>query len=277
MSTRILRTDYGDVEYSLRGQGQPLLFVHGGHGNCQETLFHKGFDPHRFCLLTPSRPGYGNTPLGNNQSPFAAARLLAALLDELQLTQVIVIGISAGGLTALALAAGFPQHVSKLILLSALTQKWLTPRDLRYWQGKTLFAPAVETYTWALFNALYAGRPGPLARTLFAQLSTYRPLHVLDEEVQELQAMLRRQRSGRGFSNDLDQDLDEATLRQISCPTLVLHGRYDQQVSLEHPHHAQATIRGAILHLYENRWGHLLWLGPESRAPIAEALRFIQR
>jgi pimeloyl-ACP methyl ester carboxylesterase len=207
----------------------------------------------------------------------AAARLLAALLDELQLTQVVVIGISAGGLTALALAAGFPQKVSKLILLSALTQKWLTPRDLRYWQGKTLFAPGVETYTWALFNALYAGLPGPLARTMFAQLSTYRPIHVADDEVVELQAMLGRQRSGWGFRNDLDQDLDEATLRQICCPTLVLHGRYDQQVALEHPLHAQATIRGAILHLYENRWGHLLWLGRESQGPIADALRFIQR
>jgi hypothetical protein len=54
MSTRLLRTAYGDVEYSLRGQGQPLLFVHGGDGSCAETLFHQGFDPQHFCLLTPS-------------------------------------------------------------------------------------------------------------------------------------------------------------------------------------------------------------------------------
>jgi len=36
------------VEYSTIGNGKPILFLHGGHSNCRETLFHKGFDTRKF-------------------------------------------------------------------------------------------------------------------------------------------------------------------------------------------------------------------------------------
>ncbi|MEZ4906448.1 MAG: hypothetical protein R2771_02125 [Saprospiraceae bacterium] len=34
----------GQIEYTIYGKGDTIIFIHGGHSNCDETLFHKGFD-----------------------------------------------------------------------------------------------------------------------------------------------------------------------------------------------------------------------------------------
>ncbi|HAS42139.1 MAG TPA: alpha/beta hydrolase, partial [Microscillaceae bacterium] len=100
----IIQTKLGQIEYSSIGQGTPIVFFHGGHSNCQETLFYKGYDTARFQLITPSRPGYGQTPLNGHKQPKEAASLIAAMLEKLDLHQVVVVGISAGGLTAIEFA-----------------------------------------------------------------------------------------------------------------------------------------------------------------------------
>jgi len=63
METLQRETSKGKIEYTLLGNGKPMLIVVGGHTNCKETIFHKGFDPGKYCFVTPSRPGYGLTPL----------------------------------------------------------------------------------------------------------------------------------------------------------------------------------------------------------------------
>ncbi len=116
----------------------------------------KQFDIKRFCLITPSRPGYGKTPLFNLVSPKDTAELFIALLDELELKSVIVFGISAGGLTAIELASNFPDRVKKLVLVSAVTKKWMTEKDDTYQRAKKLFSPSVEKYSWGLFRFFYS-------------------------------------------------------------------------------------------------------------------------
>ncbi|WP_129677732.1 alpha/beta fold hydrolase [Candidatus Chloroploca sp. Khr17] len=75
MNTQHIKTKLGQVECSIIGAGVPVLFLHGGHSNCHERLAHKGFDRQTFLLITPSRPGYGNTPLGDSKTPQQAADL----------------------------------------------------------------------------------------------------------------------------------------------------------------------------------------------------------
>ena len=53
-NNKIVKTCLGDIEFKLIGKGTPVLFVHGGHSNCNETLCHKGFDLEKFKLITPS-------------------------------------------------------------------------------------------------------------------------------------------------------------------------------------------------------------------------------
>src|SRR5690606_30495134 len=114
-----------------------------------------GFDPARFKLITPSRPGYGRTPVTDASGPARTADLIAAMLETLSIPRVAVIGISAGGPSAIALAAQHPGRVDRLILISAVTHRWLSPEDPLYKKGKRLFAPGIERYTWAMFRTLF--------------------------------------------------------------------------------------------------------------------------
>src|SRR4051812_48135252 len=93
------KTSRGIIEYTLFGKGIPMLIVVGGHTNCSETIFRKGLNADTYCFITPSRPGYGLTPLtGENKTPEGTASLFVALLDKLNIDKAIVVGISAGGL-----------------------------------------------------------------------------------------------------------------------------------------------------------------------------------
>lgn len=275
MTLQIIDTKNGTIEFSLTGIGIPILFVHGGHGNCNETLFHKGFDLNNFSLIIPSRPGYGETPLSTNYSPKDTSDLFIAILDKLKIVNVVLIGISAGGLTAIELAANYPNRIKKMILISAVTKKWMTEKDRNYRKGRKLFSPQMEKYTWALFRFFYYLFPKLMAKTMFKELSTHQPINIANDEVVELQRMINKQRSHNGFINDLDQDIEQNVISEILCPTLILHSSNDNAVNIDHAKYAVRKIKNSIIKIYDNKWGHLLWLGKDSEKPINDTLNFI--
>lgn len=275
MDCKIIDTKKGKVEFSIYGSGPPLLFIHGGHGNCRETLFHKGFDTSKFQIITPSRPGYSATPLLSNSSPKGTAELFIELLNELNIGKVILIGISAGGPTAIELASCFPERIEKLILISAVTKKWLSEADPTYLKAKKIFKPSIERYSWALFKLFYRLFPKLMSRTMFQELSTVKEALITKEETKELFEMIRKQRSYAGFINDIEQRIAPETISKINLPTLILHSLHDKSVKIEHATYANKTIKNSLLLTYKNKWGHLLWLGDESEQPIKDVLQFI--
>lgn len=263
MTCRTINTERGVVELRISGKGIPVLFIHGGHSNCQERLVHKGLDKNQYQLITPSRPGYGRTPLSGHESPEAAAALLSALLDALDIDQGIVYGISAGGLTALAMAANYPGKVKKLILASAITKKWLDADSSTYKTAKRIFHPRMEGFTWSMVRLFASWAPRMMARNFIEEFSSLDHPEVTREEAAELAAALRKYRSGKGFINDIDQTLEVATLRRITCPTLILHSKYDKSVPPDHARHGAMEIENAMLHLLDNKWGHMIWIGED--------------
>lgn len=259
-----METAKGKIEYTILGRGIPILVVVGGHTNCKETIFHKGLDPNKFCFITPSRPGYGLTPLTDqNKSPKGTSELFIALLDELKIQKVIVFGISAGGLTALEIASNFPDRVEKLILMSALTKKWFYETDKVYKGAKKIFAPKVERYTWFFYRLFFNLFPKVMTKIMFKELSNYRPIEFTENEFQELKQMTLILRSYKGFDNDLDQTIEQETLKKINCPTLILHSENDNAVDISHAAHAKNNIKNSKLVTFKNHWGHLLWLGTD--------------
>lgn len=276
MTVTEIETLKGKIEYSFQGQGKPILFIHGGHVNCRETIFQKGIDSEAFCFITPSRPGYGRTPLTDqNKTPKGTADLIIALLDELKFNKITVIGISAGGLTALEIAANYPNRIENLVLLSALTKKWLVETDKVYKGGKKLFAPRMEQFTWLLYRTLFSLFPQIMARIMFKELSTYRPIKFTKEELQELKQITVNMRSGEGFSNDLDQTVGQEIFAKIECPTLILHSNYDNKVGISHPLTAKDKIKNSKLVTYNNRWGHMLWFGSGYEPILNELKQYI--
>jgi pimeloyl-ACP methyl ester carboxylesterase len=122
------------------GQGLPLLLLHGlgSSGADWELVAPLLAQGHR--LLMPDLRGHGATekPAG----PYGVAlhaKDVAALLDQLQLSAVHVIGLSMGGMVAFQLAVDRPDLVRSLVIINSTPD--MIPRDF-----KTRFAFASRLF-----------------------------------------------------------------------------------------------------------------------------------
>lgn len=106
--------------YEVRGQGAPLLLLHGGLGSMDM------FGPimpaltARHQVITVDLQGHGRTALGDR--PFsleAQGADMDAILKQLGYGKVDVLGYSMGGGVAFQLAAQHPERVNRLVLVSA--------------------------------------------------------------------------------------------------------------------------------------------------------------
>ena len=96
------------------------------------------------------------------------------------------------------------------------------------------------------------------------------------KDTQELIEMLNHLRSGDGFLNDLNQSIEDSLLKKIECPTLVIHSKNDNSVSFDHALHAKKMIKNVTLETIDNDWGHLIWLGEDSKMTCEKMIKFLQ-
>ncbi|CAD7561431.1 MULTISPECIES: alpha/beta fold hydrolase [Enterobacteriaceae] len=105
--------------YTLTGQGEPVLFLHGGLDTCVNYTRLLTELKDRFSVIAVDRRGHGRT--ADTDAPFDCAlmaRELAAFLREMKLPPVHIIGCSDGANIGLHMAAGFPEQVKSLIAVS---------------------------------------------------------------------------------------------------------------------------------------------------------------
>ena len=106
------------LEYEVRGSGEPMLLIHGA--SVAETFAPLMKEPAlaRFKLIRYHRRGYGGSGHPGRVTNFhEQAADAAALLDHLGVAEAHVAGHSYGGLTALCLALDSPAPVHTLLLL----------------------------------------------------------------------------------------------------------------------------------------------------------------
>jgi pimeloyl-ACP methyl ester carboxylesterase len=256
----LYRGDKGLIEYRMVGEGLPILLLNGGHTNCHSPLGHEAFFLRQgYRLIIPSRPGYGKTPSSTGRTAEAFADSLVGLLDELRLEQVIVVGISAAGPTALQLAGRHPERVNKLILQNAVTGGKFPSFGVRL-GAYLVFNPLVERVTWTLFRTFARTAPLSALNVMMGSLSMLKPAQVVmtmtPEQQQSALAFLLASRSGSGFMHDLQHVCGD--LRRIAAPTLVIASKYDGSMDLSHAHYAVDHIPNAELYIAPAE-SHLMW------------------
>jgi len=111
-----------DVTFNEDGKGQPFLLLHGGGG--PDTVGRFGpllAASHPARVITPVHPGFGGTPRPEALHTVGGlAALYVALLDELGLEDVTVVGNSIGGWIAAEMAILNSPRISRVILIDAV-------------------------------------------------------------------------------------------------------------------------------------------------------------
>jgi pimeloyl-ACP methyl ester carboxylesterase len=132
--SEILQTEYGDIEYAVRGEGPPVLLLHGAAGGYDQGLLLGKTGPGGFKLISVSRFGYLRSPIPVVSSVEAQAALYTVLLDHLKIERVIVVAGSAGGPSALQFAHDYPDRCAALILISAITMSTAQEKDALHYK-----------------------------------------------------------------------------------------------------------------------------------------------
>lgn len=106
------------LEVTERGQGRPILLLHGEEGLDPGAPFLDLLAAHSR-MIAPSHPGFGHSPDAETiDSIDDLAYLYLDLLTEQDLREVIVIGCSLGGWVAAEMAVKCTDRLAQLILVA---------------------------------------------------------------------------------------------------------------------------------------------------------------
>ncbi len=282
-------TPLGEVRFVESGppDGDPVLIVHGSPGGYDVAAVMGRFLARLgFRIVAPSRPGYPGTPLTEGTTTADdQARLLVALLDELEIDRAGVLTWSGGGPCGYRMAVNHPDRLTALVAVAALSGSfdwqlsWSERLLTRTRPGALLIRMLADLVPERLIAATLAAE-GDLTpeevrvRTADVSADPERRAMVL----QAVRSAVDSKERAAGLTNDSHQFavLGLLDLPRITVPTLVVHGDADTDVDPEYSDRALAEITGSV-GLTMPRGTHLcLWVDPgylEAQATVAGFLK----
>lgn len=276
----LLATRCGPIEVQDAGEGLPLLMVHGsGGGHDQGMAWSRPLLQQGVRVIAVSRFGYLRTPRPADASPEAQADAHVCVLDALGLARAAVMGVSAGGPSALQTAIRHPGRVSALVLVVPIAYKPGTVADsapplsdardkllLRLLGSDLLFWSALQVAHDPLVRHLLATPPEQVAAASAAERA-----RVDDLAARILPVSLRA--AGLLDDTGLGKRLRAYDLAAVSAPTLVVSARDDGFGTYASAEYTAQQISGARFVGFDDG-GHLLVGHDEAvRAEVVDLLR----
>lgn len=235
-----------EIYYARHGDaGVPLLCLHGA-GGTHASWYNAVKLLHRVSAVVPDLPAHGQSTGQGRTTVAAYAGVVTALLDALQLPQVVLAGHSMGGAIALWLALQQPQRVRGLVLAGTGAKLRVHPDILQ---------------------AAKDGRPIGAAST--------RPANAAPPATSSLPRQVRAGDSSAPeviYGDWLACDTFDvmARLVEIHAPTLVLVGSQDSMTPAKYAGFLAKGITGATLVTIEGA-GHSAMV--DKPAEVAAALQ----
>ncbi len=263
--------------------GRPLLYCHGFPSSRLESrLADDHARRHGLRLVAPDRPGLGRSDPAPGRTPATTAADLLALADHLGWARFAVLGVSAGGPYALALAAHAPERVAAVSCVAPLTP----PAGTSGMHAPARLALSLARHRPHLFAALAARLAGPLRRHPERAVRLLRPwLPAADARLLTdpafagpwAAALAEGLRQGRAAAEDLVAlvrrwDLDPGA---VTAPVRLWHGLEDTQVPPSHSRWLARRLPRAQLHLRPGH-GHFSLPGREADVILATLARDLE-
>ena len=119
----MIETGGMQLHYDLHGDGEPLLWLHGGMGHGADWRYIFKDAPAGYRLIAPDLRGHGRSTGASATYSFRQSAIdVFALLDHLRIERVKIVGLSGGGITALHMATIAPARVAAMVPISAPTR-----------------------------------------------------------------------------------------------------------------------------------------------------------
>ena len=122
--TTLARVNGVELGYQIKGEGKPLILLHGGFGSVEM------FGPNVDLLAEKNRvigvdlQSHGRSPAADRPMRFETmADDIAALIRSLGLERAAIMGFSLGGAVALRTAIQHPEVVERLVLVSTVFKR----------------------------------------------------------------------------------------------------------------------------------------------------------
>ncbi len=232
----------GPVEVTIddRGEGHPVLLLHGGAGPQSVAGFADLLSATEHArVLTPTHPGFSGTPRPDALHSIAGlAALYAALLDHSDLHDVTVVGNSIGGWTAAELALLDSTRLSSVVLVDAVGIE--VPDH-----------PVADFFSLTMEQVAQFSYHDPAAfRAYVATLS---------EEQRAAMVTNRAALAVYGGHPSMVDPTLHGRLAGITVPTLVLWGDSDRIVDPDYGRAYAAAIPGAWFQVL-TATGHVPWI-----------------
>lgn len=243
--SELVMTERGPIEISSLGEGPSILVLHGTPGGYdQGVMMGERFAPAGFRVLAVSRPGYLRTPGEPGQTMDEQVAVYAALLDELGIDNVAVVGGSGGGPSAFAFARRHPERVWALTHMIGLA--CCLPTDAAHVVSPSV-AQRVLTFLfdehfiqWVMLHATQRFPEYLLLSEGFGMVNEDSRLRIVDDEqkLANFHRMLwtgftRNREPGRQIDIPLFIELDQSGAENIRVPSFFVHGNDDSNAPYE--------------------------------------------
>ncbi len=268
-----MRLYYEEAGADDSNTGTPVIMLHGGGpGASGWSNFGRNLPvfAERFRTFIVDQPGFGKSdkpPVSGNYFTFSASAL-AALLDELGLQRVHLVGNSLGGGTAVRFALLYPERVGRLVLMA--------PGGL----SLNVFAPDPTEGVRRLME--FSAPPGPSREKMAVFLRTlvFDQRLVTDELVDERFAAASDPESVAAVASMGASFFDPACFEdgllwreahRLRQRVLLIWGREDRVNPLDGALVALKLIRRAQLHVFGGcgHWAQLEKFGEFNRLAIS--------
>lgn len=159
-----VRLSQGTVRYRDEGSGEPLVFVHGllVNGRLWDGVVDALRNRHR-CIVPTLPLGSHTEPMDPDADLSAAgvARMVAELLEALDLKKVTLVGNDSGGALCQLVATRHPERVGRMVLTNCDTYEDFPPKLFAYLKAAARIPGALSATAQSL--RLKPLRRSPLA------------------------------------------------------------------------------------------------------------------
>ena len=272
-----LKTKSGVLRYYERGDGPPLLLLHGsGPGVTGWRNFAGNFDvfatQHRTFIL--EFPGFGVSDDFGGHPMMTAQQAVIEFLDGMGLESVAIVGNSMGGIVGASLALGHPERVTRLVTIGGIGTNLYTPSP---GEGIKLLMeftdnPSREKLTQWLHSMVYD--PALVTEQMIDDRwkQSTEPATLASARKMYSTAAFGAMRQAAAASTEPPM---WARLHQINLPVLVTWGRDDRVSPLDMSIVPMRMLPLGELHVFPN-CGH--WVMIEQKAAFESAvLAFLSR